>query len=125
MQQIDIAKIITAKLKNLRRVLNAWRSNISSLVDSISNIKPLIEFLDLLEEHMDLLALHEWNFRGSLNQLLVSLLKQQKSYRKQRGTFKYVKYGDGNTKFFYPNATIKSRKNAITSLTDSNGNQYF
>jgi hypothetical protein len=50
-----------------------------------------------------------------------SLLHQQQIYWKQRGTLKWVKFGDEGTKFFHAIATIRHRKNLITSLQDANG----
>ena len=46
-------------------------------------------------------------------------------YWKQRGTIKWVKFGERNTKFFHTYASIKHSKNAITSLQDSNGQFFF
>jgi hypothetical protein len=43
-------------------------------------------------------------------------LHQQKIYWKQRGAIKWVKFGDAGTQFFHANATIKLRRNYITSL---------
>jgi hypothetical protein len=43
-------------------------------------------------------------------------------YWRQRGTVKWVKLGDENSKFFHANASIKHRRNLITSLADASGN---
>lgn len=75
----DKAKVITAKFKNLRRVLKAWHHTLSNLKITIANVKLILSFLDLLEEFRDL-ALHEWNFRNSLMQKLLFLLRQQRIY---------------------------------------------
>lgn len=56
-------------------------------------------FLEMLEEYRDL-SLEEWNFRQISKEKLISLLKQQKLYWRQRGTIKWVKFGDASTKFF-------------------------
>ena len=111
--QIDAAKIITAKFKNLRRVIKAWQSQLSSLKVIISNVKLILSFLGYLKELRDL-TIFEWNFKSILEQKLISLLRQQKIYWKQRGTLKWVTQGDAGTKFFHANATIKHRKNVIT-----------
>jgi hypothetical protein len=37
--QTDLAKVLPAKFKNLRRVLRAWQKNISNLSANISNVK--------------------------------------------------------------------------------------
>jgi hypothetical protein len=50
-----------------------------------------------------------------------SLLHQQQIYWKQRGTLKWVKFGDEGSKFFHAIATIRHRKNLIISLQDANG----
>jgi hypothetical protein len=42
---------------------------------------------------------------------LISLLKQQRTYWKQRGKIRCVKEGDARTRFFYGHATIFHRKN--------------
>jgi hypothetical protein len=44
---------------------------------------------------------------------------------RQRGTIKWVKLGDENSKFFYANASIKHMRNFITLLQDSSGSVFF
>jgi hypothetical protein len=67
--QSDKAKIMTAKHKNLRRVLRAWQLQLSNLSTTISNNKVVLSFLDMLEESRDL-TLEEWTleelFRNTL-----------------------------------------------------------
>lgn len=53
---------------------------------------------------------------------MLSLLRQQRIYWKQRGTIKWVKFGDEGTNFFRANATIKSRGNLFTTPQDNAGN---
>lgn len=101
-----------------------WQSHISSLKQNISNVKPVLSFLDMLEEFRDL-SIIEWNFRELLRKKLNSLLRQQQIYWKQRGTVKWVKFGDEGTKFFHANATIKQRRNLTTSLQNDNHNDFF
>jgi hypothetical protein len=55
-----------------------------------------------------------------LEQQLIALLRQQKIYWKQRGQIKWVTLGDTSTHFFHAHATIKHRRNLITSLIDDN-----
>jgi hypothetical protein len=69
--------------------------------------------------------LEEWNFREILNSHLIQLLNQQKIYWTQRGARKWVKFGDECTAFFHANASIRLRKNSITSLADDNGQEHF
>jgi len=68
----DAAKVITAKFKNLRRVLKEWRKSISNLKQNILNAESLLTFM---EEYRDL-TLVEWNFKLLLENKLVSLLQQ-------------------------------------------------
>jgi len=117
----DMAKIIAARFKNVRRVIKAGQSHLSSLKVNISNVKSVIIFISLLEKFRDL-TVQEWNFRKSLEVKLLSLLKQQRIYWKQRGTFRWVIKGDASTKIFHASATIKHRKSLITSLMDLEGN---
>jgi hypothetical protein len=80
--------------------------------------------LDIIEEARDL-TLEEWNFRSILNTHLQSLLHQQRIYWQQRGTINWVKFGDECTTFFHANASIRLRRNTITSLKDANGHDIF
>lgn len=75
----DKAKVITAKFKNLRRVLKAWQANLSSLKTNISNVKLILALLEVSEEFRDL-SLQEWNFKDILCRKLNSLLEQQRIY---------------------------------------------
>ena len=53
-QQSDVAKVISAKFKNLRRVLKAWQVQLSSLKDNIENVKLVLWLIQLVEFHRDL-----------------------------------------------------------------------
>ena len=119
-QQSDVAKVISAKFKNLRRVLKAWQVQLSSLKGNIENVKLVLWLIQLVEFHRDL-TIEEWNFKHILEDKLLSLLRQQRIYWKQRGTIKWVKFGDEGTKFFHANATLRSRRNLITTLHDNAG----
>jgi len=117
----DAAKNITTKFKNLRRVLKEWKQTLSNLKEIISNVKLVLTFINFLEEFRDL-SLVEWNFIKLLEANLICLLKQHKTYWKQRGAIKWVTLGDASTKFFHAQATIKYRRNLITHLQDEQGN---
>jgi hypothetical protein len=84
---LDKAKNLGAKFENLRRVLKAWKKLLPSLAKTITSCKEAILFLDKLEEFRDL-SLQEWNARDLLLNHIQSLLGQQRTYRKQRGTTK-------------------------------------
>jgi retron-type reverse transcriptase len=118
--QQDAAKVLTAKFKNLRKVFKAWKSQLPNLTKTIQNCKEVIQFMDILEEGRDL-TLEEWNFRQIIIDHLQVLLHQQRIYWKQRGTIKWVKFGDECTNFFHANASIRHRRNAITSLSNADG----
>jgi hypothetical protein len=81
------AKILGAKLKNLRRVLKCWQSNLPNLAATISNNKIALFLLDSMEEFRDL-NLEEWNFRKLVQEHLENLLEKQRIYWKQRGQIK-------------------------------------
>jgi hypothetical protein len=122
--QSDKAKVMTAKLKNLRRVLRAWQFQLSNLSTTISNNKVVLCFLDMLEKSHDL-TLEEWNFRRIIQEHLANLLEQQRVYWKQRGKITWATLGDENTKFFHSTATIRKNKNGIRSLIDEQGLEKF
>jgi hemerythrin-like domain-containing protein len=118
--QMDSAMTLTAKYKRLRRILKEKQASTSNLNISIQNVKSLIQFVDILEEHRDL-SLPEWNFRTLLKAKLHSLLEQQKTYWRQRGSIKWVKLGDATTKFFHANATVRMRGNLIRQIENGDG----
>ena len=70
--------MLTAKLKNLRRVLKAWKQQLPKLAVIINNIKLVLHFLETIELFRDL-SLPEWNFRNIVTEKLIFLLKQQRT----------------------------------------------
>lgn len=116
----DPAKLITAKYKNLRGKIKDWRKTLPNLALTIDRIKPVLHFLESLELIRDL-SLQEWNFRSLVSEKLIQLLKQQRTYWKQRGKIRWVREGDAATRYFHANATIRHRINKITSLKDEQG----
>lgn len=120
----DKSRRINAKFKNLRRILKAWNANLPNLASAIQNSKNTIKLLDIMEEFRDL-TVDEWNFRAQIEAHLQNLLNQQKIYWKQRGTIKWVKFGDECTQFFHANATIRNKLNMITSIWSDAGQEYL
>jgi hypothetical protein len=59
------AKLISAKFKNLRRVLRVWLSLLSSLKCNIEKVKLTLWLFNLLEAFRDL-TLVEWKFKQIL-----------------------------------------------------------
>jgi hypothetical protein len=51
---LDLAKIITTKLKRFRMALKTWKANLSHLKVVISNVKLVLFFVTLLEEFRDI-----------------------------------------------------------------------
>jgi len=105
----------------LRGALRAWSSRISNLKSNIDNVSTTIQRLDIIEEYR-YLSLEEWNFRSILKEKMFSLLKQQRTYWRQRGNIKWVTLGDAGTKFFHANATIRHWNNLITKIKDEADN---
>jgi hypothetical protein len=118
--QLDKAKMITSKFKNLRKVLRIWQKNFSSLRKNLEHVKAILSLLEIIEESRDLTVL-EWNFKNLLITKLNQLLDQQRTYWKQRGKIKWIKEGDAGTKLFHANATLKHRNNLIAQLEKDNG----
>jgi hypothetical protein len=58
---LDAAKTLTSKYKNLRKTLKDWSHTLSNLKQIIERVKLVLNFLNLLEEFRDL-SLIEWNF---------------------------------------------------------------
>jgi hypothetical protein len=86
----------------------------------VSQIKLIIEFIDLIEEHRDLL-IEEWNFRELLQHKTAELLRLQKIYWKQRTSIKWVTDGDICSRFFHAHATVRHGRNTIALLSDDSG----
>lgn len=118
--QSDKAKIITAKCKNLRKVLRTWQQNLSNLKKTLENVKTTLSLIEVFEEFRDL-TLAEWNFKEMLIEKLNQLLDQQKIYWKQRSKIRWIKEGDAGTKLFHATATINHRNNLIPQLQKNNG----
>lgn len=116
----DCAKIITAKFKSLRKTLKEWQASKTGLKTLTANTRLILQFLEVLGEYRDL-SLEEWNFLNLLKSHLLALLEQQKLFWKQRGSIKWVKFGDAGTKFFHANTTIRHRGNLITELHAEDG----
>lgn len=114
----DPAKSLTAKFKNLRKKLKEWNSKSRGLASAINNNKLILQLLDTIESFRDLTII-EWNFRERVCTKLISLLKQQRSYWRQRGKINWVKEGDASTRYFHAHATIRHRKNSIATLQDA------
>lgn len=82
----------------------------------------MLNFLETVELYRDL-SIPESNFRNIISGKLICLLKEQRTFWKQRSKIKWVKEGDAGTKFFHAHATIRNRKNSITVLHDNLGNR--
>jgi len=108
-QEHDPAKRLTAKFKHLRGVLKVWKNNLSSLGKLIQQVKSLVYLFETTELPRDL-SIQEWNFRNLLYDKLVSILKMQKIYWKQRAKIRWVQDGDAGTKLFHAHATVRHRK---------------
>jgi hypothetical protein len=61
-----------------------WAKNLPCLKDLIDKVNSMICLLDNLEE-FETLSLEEWNLRDILKSHVITLLQNQKAYRKQRG----------------------------------------
>jgi hypothetical protein len=93
------ARVISMKLKWLRKALKKWKGNISNMDMLINNCNSVILMLDELEE---VRALHitEWNFRNIIKNKVNHLLTCKDLLWKNRCTIRWAKLGDENTSFF-------------------------
>jgi hypothetical protein len=93
------AYIVSAKFKNLRRILKHWSKGISNLSKLIANCNMTIAFFDKLEELRSLYP-QEFIFRKIIKVHIGNLLRMQNQYWRQRFTQCMTQFGDENTKFF-------------------------
>jgi hypothetical protein len=111
----DAAKCLSAKFKRLRKGLKQWSSSLSVLQVLINNCNEVMLMLDNIEEQRNLL-ITEWNFQNIVKSKLQNLHLCKQDYWKKRCTARWAKLGDENTSFFHSMATIRFRKNSISSL---------
>jgi hypothetical protein len=111
---------ITAKFKNLRKVLKKWGLGLSKLKTLIKSCNEVLSILDKLEECRPLNH-PKRSFRNILKKRIAELLKNQKDYWKKRYSVRWTKLGDESTKFFHAAATERYRNNIITSLDSEDG----
>jgi hypothetical protein len=62
---INPAKMITTKMKNLRKGLRNWQAAKVTIKTAIANVRLLLLFLDIISDYRDL-SLEEWNFYKAL-----------------------------------------------------------
>jgi hypothetical protein len=117
---LDKAKNLTAKFKFTRKILKEWQRSLPKIDKTVRQIKLIIEFIDIIEEHRDLL-IEEWNFRELLQHKAAELLQFQKIYWKQQASIKWVTDGDICSRFFHAHATVKHGRNTIALLSDDSG----
>jgi hypothetical protein len=116
----DSAKVLSAKFKLLRKGLKQWSTSFSVLDAIIANCNAVILRLDNIEEQR-LLHISEWNFRNIVKDKLQYLLLCKQDYWRKRCTARWARLGDENTSFFHSMATIRYRKNLISSLSREDG----
>lgn len=112
----DSTKLISAKLKGLRKCLREWQASMTNLKTTIANVRLIMHFLEVITEFRDL-SLPEWSFHKILETHPLDLLEKQRIYWKQRGNVKWVQLGDAGTHFFHANATLRHRSKLISQLT--------
>jgi hypothetical protein len=116
----DSAKCISSKFKLLRKALKNWSTSLSVLNKLVSNCNEVIFMLDEFEEKRKL-HISEWNFRNIVKARLQHILSCKQEYWKKRCTARWARLGDENTSFFHSMATIRFRRNAISSLIREDG----
>jgi hypothetical protein len=116
----DSAKKLSAKFKLLRKGLKTWSNTFAVLDNVIANCNKIILRLDSMEEQR-VVHITEWNFCNIVKDKLQFLLLCKQDYWKKRCTARWARLGDENTSFFHSMATIRYRKNLISSLTREDG----
>ena len=89
----NAAKVITSKLKLLRKALKIWSGNLSSIDNFIANCNKIILLQDDYEDPRDL-SLAEWNFRRIIKDRYLHLTNCKRDIWKNRCTIRWAKLGD-------------------------------
>jgi hypothetical protein len=79
----DKAKVLTAKLKKLRKRLREWQASMINLKTLIANVRVIILFLEILADHRDL-GLHEWNFKKNPRKTSSGFIREAKALLKTK-----------------------------------------
>jgi hypothetical protein len=76
--------LLTAKFKNLRRMLKTWKQQLPKLAVAINNIKLVLHFMETIElfrYH----SLPKWNFRNIVTEKLIFFLEATKYLLETKG----------------------------------------
>ncbi|KAG9443780.1 hypothetical protein H6P81_015120 [Aristolochia fimbriata] len=106
------------KLKSLKYKIRAWAKERNIDFDKEkAELLDKIQVFDRIEELNGSLSIPKGIERDLLTKAYEDKVTQERIYWKQRARFKWVKEGDGNTKFFHAIASAHKRRNRISSLT--------
>ena len=72
-------------------------------------------------EELRKLDITKWNFRNIVKARLSQLVHCKHEYWRKRRTTRWAKFGSENTAFFHSMATIRYRKNSISTLARTDG----
>jgi hypothetical protein len=106
----DAASTIAARVKRFRFATKTWKKNHRFIIRFDNNCKFIVDLIDLLEETR-MISGEEEALRRDARAALEFSLRSQAAYWKQRGKFRAVREGDGNTRFFHAMASHRRRRN--------------
>ena len=110
------------KLKAVKERLKSWNKSEFGLIDdNIRKLEDKIQNIDSVANSRSLED-HELQERNVAQVNLWTWLKRKESYWAQNSRSKWLKEGDRNTKYFHTMASIRKRKNTISSLLLDNTN---
>lgn len=107
-------------MKSLKVELKAWNKNVFGIIDDkIGGLEERITSLDDIANTRDL-SDAELNERKESQMDLWTWFKRKEMYQVQNSRAKCFKEGDKNTKCFHAIASMRIRRNTISSLTIDN-----
>ena len=102
----------------LRAFLRGWGANHGS--ESKRLRERIVDEIALLDAQADVRSFSgdEWEYRYSLENQVLAILREEEEYWRQRGTFNWDLFGDANTSYFQAIANGRRRRCTIPLLWD-------
>ena len=104
------------KLRKLKAPLRKWNREVFGNIElKIQDYKKELDKLDMKAQEMELQE-SDWCRRNALQSQLWLWMTRKERYWRQMSRCKLIKEGDKNTRYFHTLATIRRRRNTITSI---------